>query len=455
MPKEKKKRGRREEKKRKREEAIAVDHAELFKRHKSEDTRESIEIVVDGEDGVAYEQQEPYAPLGHDGPRELQFYGMLDEQEQEYFKQADSTLELEQFADSEEKNLFLNNLWKEAKGKELKISNSQSCSRLMERLIAASSPRQLKTLWGKFSTHFLNLFQHRFASHCCEALFRKAALVATLEMGTSTRNSPKETSDEGEQTSMEDLFLSCISELEGNLGYLMTDPFASHPFRVLLVVLSGMPLEDTSTTSLLQSKKKEHNVSSKNTATESASTASTRVVPDSFHAAIESIISGVTANLDTTSLRALATHPIANPVLQLLLTLSLTRSSKQNAIKDPRSPFRLLIPDDPPEEGTESAAFINHLLYDPIGSRLLEVMVTHAPGKSFKTLFRSLFKERMGMMARNETAAFVVVKVLERLGTADLESVVGPICAEISTLVRRSRTNVVKSLIERCRILEL
>ena len=452
MPQEKKQRGRRGETKRKREEANASDHADPVKRHKSSEPGENVQIVTDGQDGHADGQYEAHAPFTHDGPRELPFYGMLDEQEQEYFKQADSTLDLNQFADEEEKDLFLNNLLREAKGKELKIANSQSCSRLMERLIAASNTEQLKTLWGKFSTHFLNLFQHRFASHCCEALFRKAAIVVTLEMRTSNKHSSERDSDKDEQRSMEDLFLSCIGELEGNLGYLITDPFASHPFRVLLVVLSGMLLEDTSTTALLQSKKKEHNVSSRSATTEVISTGSTRVIPDSFHGAIETIFTGVTANLDTSSLRALATHPVANPVLQLLLNLSLTRSSKQTAIKDPRSLFRLFIPDDPPEEGTESVAFINHLLYDPIGSRLLEVIVTHAPGKTFKTLFRSLFKDKMSVMARNETAAFVVIKVLERLGAADLESVVEPICSEVGTLAQRSRTNVVKTLVERCRI---
>ena len=86
MPKEHKKRGRREEKKRKREEANAAEYAEPVKRYKSEDTREEgVEIVIEGEDVAAYEQQEEYAPFGHDVPRELQFYGMLDEQEQEYF----------------------------------------------------------------------------------------------------------------------------------------------------------------------------------------------------------------------------------------------------------------------------------------------------------------------------------------------------------------------------------
>ena len=455
MPKENRRRGRREEKKRKRE--GEGEHAEPAKRQRShENGDEDVEIVVIGENGAAYQQQEEYVPSQYERLGEPQFYGVLDEQEQEYFKQADSNLDLNQFADTEEKGLFLNNLWREARGKELKIANSQSCSRLMERLIAASTPQQLKVLWGNFSTHFLNLFQHRFASHCCEALFRKAAPVVSLELAALARNAMDEGPDGEELPPMEDLFLGCVGELEGNLGYLITDQFASHPLRVLLVVLSGMPLENSGTTSLLESKKKEHNISPKKiTTTELAPAKTFRSVPDSFHTAVETIIAGTAAKLDTSTLRSLATHPIANPVLQLLLTLSLTRSSKQGAMKDPKLIFRLLLPDDLPEEGTETAAFINHLLYDPIGSRLLEVIITYAPGKTFKTLFRLLFKGRLSGMARNETAAFVVMKILERLGQADLESALSPICEEMGTLMQRSRTGLVKTLIERCRIREI
>lgn len=151
MPKEHRKRGRREEKKRKREEE-EEDQAKPSKRLKPEDAEEEeeeeVEIVLDGGDDA--EPQEGF--LDH-APRlgDLPFYGLLDEDEQEYFKRADSMLELNQFADPDERNLFLANVYKEANGKELKIANSQSCSRLMERLILLSTPDQLKNLFQKFS----------------------------------------------------------------------------------------------------------------------------------------------------------------------------------------------------------------------------------------------------------------------------------------------------------------
>lgn len=142
MPKENRKRGRREEKKRKRQEE--EEHEEPPKRQKSQNAEEHAEIY--GGAFVEQEEQVQYA-----GPGELPFFGLLDEDEQEYFKRADSMLEINQFADSAERDLFLANVYKEASGKELKIANSQSCSRLMERLVLLSTPTQLKTLFQKFS----------------------------------------------------------------------------------------------------------------------------------------------------------------------------------------------------------------------------------------------------------------------------------------------------------------
>lgn len=300
---------------------------------------------------------------------------------------------------------------------------------------------------------FLHLVQHRFASHCCEALFLKAAPYVTEELVAPPEKKPD--TDSGDvHVSMENLFLYTVNELEGNLGYLMTDLFASHPLRILMVVLSGMPLTAVETVSLMQSKKKEHVVVTGSSAKSAGGDSEPRTVPASFEAAVDKMLAGTTAGLDTTNLRTLATHPIANPVLQLLLQLELTRTGKLSA-KDTKSLFRTLLPDDPPNEGTESAAFVNNLAYDTIGSRLLEVIVTQAPGKTFKALYKSSFNQQLGTLAKNEIAAFVVIKIIERLNKEGLQNAVDQICPQIDTLIKRSRTAVIKTIIERCRIRQL
>lgn len=149
MPKEHNKRGRRDEKKRKREENDLV--LARSKRQNPEDT-DQVESIIHKDRADAIENYDPnLPPVPASAPADIPFYGLLDEDEQEYFKRADSMLELNQFANPEERSLFLTSVYKEAGGKELKIVNSQSCSRLMERLILASTPSQLKALFQKLS----------------------------------------------------------------------------------------------------------------------------------------------------------------------------------------------------------------------------------------------------------------------------------------------------------------
>lgn len=246
---------------------------------------------------------------------------------------------------------------------------------------------------------------------------------------------------------MENLFLYTIAELDEQLGYLMTDRFASHVLRVLLVVLSGSPLEKKSK-SPLQSKRKEK-VGISGLEKSQEWTLEKRPVPQSFLDALEKVIGTIASSLDSPNLRLLATHPLGNPTLQLLLKLELSHFGKSRA-KDENSIIHKLLPDDPIAEGTESAGFINGMVYDPIGSRLLETIIENAPGKLFKSIYGEFFKERMGSLARNEIAGYVAGKILERLGKDDLDEAMRQIVDQIPSLVERNRTAIIKTLIERC-----
>ncbi|KAF1956459.1 ARM repeat-containing protein [Byssothecium circinans] len=446
MPKENKKRGRREQhKKRKRDHDDHDDHDAPPKRLKNETVTE--EDAPAPED-VVYQDE---AIDGVTRPGDMPFFGMLDEDEQGYFKHADEMLELNQFEAPEERKLFLERVYKEAEGKELKIANSQSCSRLMERLILLSTPKQLKDLFQKFSGQFVHLVQHRFASHCCEALFIRAAPVVTQEhTKPETLQAPPSSDPNEVYVSMETLFLYTLDELEAYLGYLMTDRFASHVLRVLLVVLAGAALEKEDAKSAIHSKRKEKiNVSGTDSTREY--TLQKRAVPQSFLDALEKIINVSVAAQDTSYLRLLATHPTGNPTLQTLLKLELTQFGKSRA-KDEKSLIHKLLPDNPIKEGTESASFINGLVYDTVGSRLLETIIEHAPGKLFKVIYAEFFKERMGSLARNEIAGYVAGKILERLGKDDLEQAMRQIAEQIPGLVERNRTSIIKTLIERCAV---
>lgn len=193
MPTENRKRGRREEKKRKREQHDADKDAKRTKRE--DDVEQVLQQYDDTQQHTDDAQRDFYQDEAIDGvtrPGAMPFYGMLDDDEQEYFKRADEMLELNQFADADERSMFLASVWKEADGKELKIANSQSCSRLMERLILLSTADQLKRLFQKFSSQYVchNLIPIHFTDHAASSTSSSTALPRTAAKPSSSRLHP-------------------------------------------------------------------------------------------------------------------------------------------------------------------------------------------------------------------------------------------------------------------------
>ncbi|KAK0749854.1 armadillo-type protein [Schizothecium vesticola] len=421
--------------------------------------------------------ERPIRGLGG-GPFEREFFGMLEEQEQEFFRRADELLEQNDFPSTYERDEFLQNVYKESVGKELKLASSQSCSRLMERLILLSSARQKKTIFNAFAGHFISLITHRFSSHCCEQLFLQSAPTITRELTGEVEPEPEVEGDEPlePQASMEELFLLTLDELEEHLGYLVSDRYGSHALRALLIVLSGRPLDQAGTKSLLRSKKKEHITAEGAVAMGSEFTSQARAVPSSFATAIQKIITDSTATLDATALRVLAKHPTGNPTLQLLLELEfgLTAKAKKAVSKkkkkgedaederaekeeeeQPRTLLEQLIPDAPvsfSDEKSQAAEFVNSMLYDAIGSRLLETLITHCPGKIFKGLHAHFFGPRIQSLLRNDTASYAAIRVLNRLSKEDLADAVEKSLPHIAGFVEKGRLNVIKTLFERCHV---
>jgi nucleolar protein 9 len=130
MPKENKARGRREEKKLKRKRENGEDEVGMLKRHKSEDANGEQEFIGIDDNEVHTEQEWAGEAVegvqggreGEGGATERPFYGLLSDEEQEYFRRADELLEVNNFDTPEDRSLFLGNVYREAEGKELKLS---------------------------------------------------------------------------------------------------------------------------------------------------------------------------------------------------------------------------------------------------------------------------------------------------------------------------------------------
>jgi nucleolar protein 9 len=288
--------------------------------------------------------------------------------------------------------------------------------------------------------------KHRFASHVCETLFLQAAPIVSKEMDADAV-SKQEISTDDIYASMESLFMYMFNEILPELKILITDTFASHTIRTLLLLLSGRPVASAAT--LIQSKKKENIPLSSENATKEAQ-GQISVVPQTFHEAVGTVLSTFNKNFSTEELRALAVHRIGSPALQIMLQLEMGLSKKERRDKE-KAGGTLLgrltgVREEGPsveeggdgekEEGAENErSFFQNLLYDPVGSHLAESMMRFAPKRDFNQLYRRFIKPRLGSLARNETAAFVVQRVLERLPKDALEEAVTEILPQVSGLV--------------------
>lgn len=325
-----------------------------------------------------------------------------------------------------------------------------------------TTPSHYTCAFAHAGPSFASLATHRFASHCCEALFLRAATFVADELVDKPGKKGKSNHDDGKSpnnsrqpsSSIETSFRDVLSELEANIGFLMTDPYASHVLRILLVVFSGEPLASDSNKHLLQSKKKESITVEGAEDTTAEFKHKTRSVPHSFSDALEKLLSASVAGLQTDHLRALATHPNASPTLQLLLKLELTHFGKQHA-KHESSIIRNLLPETAITADSDSVGFLNGLIYDPVGSHLVETIVRCAPGKLFKSLYKAFLHDRLAAYARNEIASHVACRVIERLGHEDLLDAHELISPNIPDLLRRNRTNIVRTLIERCTVRDI
>jgi nucleolar protein 9 len=181
-----------------------------------------------------------------------------------------------------------------------------------------------------------------------------------------------------------------------------------------------------------------------------------RAVPGSFNMAVKKIIEDSTSEIDATSLRVLATHPIGNPTLQLLLELDLALNKADQVAESARPTLLLqLLPGAPhsfSEDTSEATQFINSLVYDQIGARLVETILTHAPGKIFKAINQNIFLPRIASYVRNDVSCYAAIRVLNRLGKEDLTTAVNQIVPTVPQLVAKGRLNVLKTLFERCSV---
>ncbi|ODQ66660.1 ARM repeat-containing protein [Nadsonia fulvescens var. elongata DSM 6958] len=387
----------------------------------------------------------------------MPFYGLVEDQELEYFKQAESTLALDSFGSSEEREGFTSSVFEEAKGKELKLVTNQICSKLVERLILLANENQLCALFKSFSGHFLNLSMHKYSSHCVETLLvRSAALVEKeiLNLELMTDNYIAENEDDV-FVSMETLILSMLNEFKADLKALPAHPYASHVLRIILLILSGNELpSSTKSNSLVRSKRSKiarKMISIKDNQDFQRS----YQVPTSFTESLSDFIQHLVKDLDTKKVRELSIEKIASPVIQLMLKIEASinddnnnRKNVQNKSYSGLSLLYLIFQTDKNDKDSAEEGFVEYLLSDSVGSHFLESIIEFEHYEFTSRLFNLYMKGRLEKLSRRDNGNYVVQSLLKNLKKVDIKIIIEEILPELSNLLENNNLAFIRTIID-------
>lgn len=364
------------------------------------------------------------------------FYGLVDASEIDYFKQAESTLNMNAFDSPEDRNGFIRSVLEESRGKELKLVTNQICSKLMERLVLFGSDRQLKTIFKAFENHFVALAHHKYSSHVLETLLVRSAATIEKELVNEFKQD-EDLEDDGDESindvavSMESLFISMLNEFKPKIKSMIDHQYASHVLRLIILIISAKELPSTTlANSTLRSKKSKiarKMIEIKDTDDFNRSFQ----VPPSFKSELREILTSLTSNQKTKKMRELAVHKVASPVLQLAIQV-------EGIVDRERTTWHLIFLSENLDKDPQEEAFVEYLLSDSVGSHFLEATIKNggARVKYVERLYKLYMKHRVLKLAkRATTGVYIIQALLFKLKPVEVEHILDEIIPELSNLI--------------------
>lgn len=379
----------------------------------------------------------------HDTQDPQMFFGILEREELEYFKQTEATLAMDAFESSEEKQRFVTNIIEEFQGKELKLVTSQICSKLMERIVLFCDDLQLKAIFKSFNGFFYNLSCHKYASHVVETLLVRSAALVEKELLTPSFDSTGTEEDDGGEVfgTMENMFLFMINEYKPHVKSMINHQYASHVLRLMILILSSKNLpKSTKNNSSLRSKKskiarKMIDIKDNDDFDKAYQT------PESFKLELRSLIGTLYQNFTgnaksrsevsatvITKFREYCVDKVASPVIQLIIQV-------EGIFDRDRSFWRLTFNTND-EKDPKEESFLEYLLSDPVGSHFLENVIEYGRVKYVERLYQLYMRDRINKLAkRDSTGAFVVQALLRNLKAKEVKQILDSVVPELSILL--------------------
>ncbi|VEU21032.1 DEKNAAC101918 [Brettanomyces naardenensis] len=365
---------------------------------------------------------------------QMPFFGLLDSEQSAYFRQAESSLNLDTFDSPEAKLAFVEGVLEESKGNELKLATNQICSKLMERLILVSNEHQMRQIYNGCKGFFYQLCIHKYASHVMETfLVRTAAMVEKEMLRKKDEDYAEYEAEEGESgdagTTIEGIILEVAKEVEPKLKKLAKSQYGSHVLRVLLLILGGKKLPSSiESNSILRSKKSK--IARKMVEIEDNEDYERSFqIPSTFQDVLGPMLNGMMEGETTESLRETAINAVASPVLQLLIQL-------EGMVNRDRPFWTMTFARADEEKNDKEEAFVEYLLSDPVGSHFLQTALSQQKMKNINRLYKNYMETRISKLAKRETTgSFVIQTLLEKLKPKDQQTILDELVPILNELI--------------------
>ncbi|KAJ2367132.1 Nucleolar protein 9 [Coemansia sp. RSA 2610] len=414
------------------------------------DARDSVfytDTAADG-DSMNVDQAEKISPAS---------YGLVNPDLQSYLKSCEVMLDDSKFESVEDRVIFVNNVYAEMKNFELQLTTDHEGSRILEKLFRVSSEYQIRRFFALTREDTIRLVIHRFSSHTIQTLLLLSAIalergeVSDLAAGAEIEDSEGPEAVRTEVPTFEKLILELVDTLTPHWSFLMANEYASHILRVLLLVLSGKPIEDQANPkNAIKSKRSAKYVEDRNgEPINHPSLATQRTPPDSFAAALEQLLKTASDAMNDLVARSFTNSPVGSPVLQLMLSLQSEKGKLERAGSLLDKCLMELITDNSDNPRRDGA--IKMMLEDVVGSHFMQRVIELSSAKLLRTLYERYFSSNLKTLAFHPISNFVVQSLFSNAkNERQLKTMIAEIQPIVGNLLFKQRPGVVRALLDSC-----
>ncbi|ORY23216.1 armadillo-type protein [Naematelia encephala] len=372
-------------------------------------------------------------------------FGILDPDLKGYFRTVEDQIKDWEGVSSageerEDRQNFLTSVLAELRGHELQVATDPDTAVVLERLLPSLGDWGRRVIGDAFGDNWETLIRHRFGSHVAQTWFTLAADTLDREARGSFPPQQKSQSEivdnQGVLPTMMTLITTIITSLLPNLPPLLTNPHASPPIRLLLLVISphkSLPSLDGTGTDSIRSKRsnkyrKGQDVKGKSIFGDDDGKGkgkgkeAQREVPKEVVAVRKEMREVLMQRISGMEWRGMGVEAVGSAAVQLLLELEVEEgeSTKPDSILDHLTEGLVTNLKSSPSP----QPYPTNLLTTQTGTRLFETTLRVVPQPIFEKVWELYFVGKTGKLAGHPYANFVVAKGVSRLEKDGIEAVV-------------------------------